>query len=774
MALFLSPIGGAGAQFFDNNGVPLAGGLLYTYVAGTSTPLATYTTPTGNIPNSNPIVLDSAGRPPQEIWLSDTSAYKFVLQNASLAQIWSFDNIVGINSSTQSFVLEEQVITATQGQTVFTLTTMEYQPGYNNLSVYVNGSKQIVNENYTETSATVVTFASGLNVGDIVEFITAIPATAGATTAADVSYSQGGTGSVVTTVEAKLQQYLSVKDFGATGNGTTDDTAAIQNALNAAQTQGANVYVPQGTYKLTSQITIPRGVGVLGTGYNGTPRWNATSSSWESIDIGSVFAIAWGSGGSSSANAAFTMTSYTTMDGCSFWYPNQSGDTLTPSQYPPTISLVSDSNEYQGKCFITTIQNCIFVNSWIAINATVEHEQLHISNVGVNAWLKGFVIDFSTDVDRIENIHFNASFSYIGNFPVNTSYNYAYLNSGVGITIGRADNIYINTGAIIGYSKGIYLTTIGSDTPSGVYVSNLDLEGQIYCLYADGYFQEIGLANCNFLPQQTALGSIPYGQDGIHLVGSGTPQKSATININGCYVSRATGWAAYINNCQYVNISDSFLDGGYNNEGSFTYSLGIYSSQVVSINNNTISVNPNNTNALLGYFSNSLNVTLLGNTLVGQQVSGSNLFYANTCTNVSILDSTVFNASYSGILGQTGSTNCFGENPINTQGSWTPVLHGFTGTPGVSAYYSQSGTQVFINIQINYFSHGGATNIPNTAYITGLPVGPFIDSAIPAVDTYTNTSYGNCSLQSGTSRLYMQAASGAEIYTISGSYFIAP
>ena len=59
--------------------------------------------------------------------------------------------------------------TATQGQTVFT--GLAYITGNNSLKVYVNGSKQIVTLNYTETSSTSITFATGLNVGDIVEFV---------------------------------------------------------------------------------------------------------------------------------------------------------------------------------------------------------------------------------------------------------------------------------------------------------------------------------------------------------------------------------------------------------------------------------------------------------------------------------------------------------------------------------------------------------------------------------------------------------------------------
>lgn len=97
MAVNLSPLAGAGWQFFDNNGVALAAGLLYTYAAGTSTPQATYTTSSGSIANSNPIVLDAAGRVSTEIWLTAGQSYKFVLQNYAAVQIWSFDNISGVN-----------------------------------------------------------------------------------------------------------------------------------------------------------------------------------------------------------------------------------------------------------------------------------------------------------------------------------------------------------------------------------------------------------------------------------------------------------------------------------------------------------------------------------------------------------------------------------------------------------------------------------------------------------------------------------------------------
>ena len=74
----------------DDNGNPLSGGLLYTYAAGTTTPLATYSNVGLTSANANPVVLDSAGR--ATIFLSPAS-YKFILKNSSGTTIWTRDNV---------------------------------------------------------------------------------------------------------------------------------------------------------------------------------------------------------------------------------------------------------------------------------------------------------------------------------------------------------------------------------------------------------------------------------------------------------------------------------------------------------------------------------------------------------------------------------------------------------------------------------------------------------------------------------------------------------
>jgi len=98
MAVNLSPVAGAATQFFDNSGAPLSGGLLYTYAAGTTTPLATYTSASGAVANSNPIVLNSAGRLDNEVWLTTPLTYKFILKDSNNVTIATYDDIPGIGS----------------------------------------------------------------------------------------------------------------------------------------------------------------------------------------------------------------------------------------------------------------------------------------------------------------------------------------------------------------------------------------------------------------------------------------------------------------------------------------------------------------------------------------------------------------------------------------------------------------------------------------------------------------------------------------------------
>ena len=80
-------------QFFADDGTPLVGGKLYTYAAGTTTPLATYTTYAGTVANTNPVILDSRGE--ANVWLTSGVLYKLALYDADNALIWTVDNVSG-------------------------------------------------------------------------------------------------------------------------------------------------------------------------------------------------------------------------------------------------------------------------------------------------------------------------------------------------------------------------------------------------------------------------------------------------------------------------------------------------------------------------------------------------------------------------------------------------------------------------------------------------------------------------------------------------------
>ena len=245
-------------QFIDSNGKPLASGNVYYYIPSTTTFKNTYQNSAGTVLNTNPVVLDANG----QCIAYGTGSYRQQVYDVYGNLVWDVQVDSPLTSGNQTYDIEEQTFTATSGQTVFTLTTMSYVPGTNNLVVFVDGLKQIVGVNYTETSATVVNFTTGLHVGTVVDFTTAVLQTnANIVPATDVTYNEGGTGAVTTTVQAKLQQTVSINDFGALTS-SSNNTSAITAAL-AASTA---VYVPVGVYNCGSSVTVPDNTTLYGPG----------------------------------------------------------------------------------------------------------------------------------------------------------------------------------------------------------------------------------------------------------------------------------------------------------------------------------------------------------------------------------------------------------------------------------------------------------------------------------------------------------------------------
>ena len=161
-AVSLSIFGGVGAQFFDNNGVILTGGKIFTYEAGTTTPLASYTSSSGNTAHTNPIILDSAGRVPGgEIW-NALRLYKFVLKTSADVTIATYDN-VGSSFNATAIIAN---FTGNGSTVAFTLASAP-PDGENATNVYINGVYQ--QKNTYSVAGAVLTFSQAPPVTSSIE-----------------------------------------------------------------------------------------------------------------------------------------------------------------------------------------------------------------------------------------------------------------------------------------------------------------------------------------------------------------------------------------------------------------------------------------------------------------------------------------------------------------------------------------------------------------------------------------------------------------------------
>jgi hypothetical protein len=187
MSTILSPA--PKLQFFTAGGIPLVGGKLYSYAAGTTTPLATYIDAAGVSTNTNPIILDSRGE--AAVWLG-ASSYKLKLTDPSDVEIWTSDNITTQDAMNALLAFEASLASSAGSSLV------GYAP--------VSGTPR--------------------------------------------------------TVQAKLRDVVSVKDFGAVGDGTTNDTVAFQSAIAyceaTLQYGGRALYIPGGRYRIVSSLTISK------------------------------------------------------------------------------------------------------------------------------------------------------------------------------------------------------------------------------------------------------------------------------------------------------------------------------------------------------------------------------------------------------------------------------------------------------------------------------------------------------------------------------------
>ena len=237
---------------------------------------------------------------------------------------------------------------------------------------------------------------------------------------------------------------VSVQEFGARGDGQTDDTAAFAKALAEARSRGAAaVRIPPGAYRIEGSLEIPRGVALTGS-------WEAPHHSQTAGESTGTVLLAFGGRNSEDGPPLLLLNENSAVRGLTICYPEQDPRRIVP--YPWTI---------RGRGMHCTVENVTLVNAYQAIDFGTHHNELHlVRNVFGLALRRGVWIDNCTDIGRLENVHFNPHYwarspwrPTGGAFPTKALMDYLVAN-GEAFILGRSDWEYVHNTFCYGYRVG--------------------------------------------------------------------------------------------------------------------------------------------------------------------------------------------------------------------------------------------------------------------------------------------------------------------------------
>lgn len=276
-----------------------------------------------------------------------------------------------------------------------------------------------------------------------------------------------------------------VLDFGAAGNGVTDDTDAFKKAVSYVESLGGGtVYVPVGYYCLTDTVTLPKGVGLVGELKEGTAE-------------GSVLCIYGGKGETDFNKSAIRMDFQSAVMNLAFWYPEQTFVNGAPIPYPPTLTQIGSEG--------ITVKNVTFVNSYFGLNCgTISPGQgsnslEYLRDVYGTCLAVGYENNPSYDIGRLENLNLSADYwltSGLPGTPDETLLRTYMIRNSVGVILERIDWTYLADYVIEGYNIGILYRSADEGTANG-HLYNMKLLDCYYPVYAERPSWAI-ISDCEF------------------------------------------------------------------------------------------------------------------------------------------------------------------------------------------------------------------------------------------------------------------------------------
>ncbi len=236
----------------------------------------------------------------------------------------------------------------------------------------------------------------------------------------------------------QVSDTFDVRGYGAKGDGKTDDTAAVQRALDAAAAHhGGTVYLPVGSYRFLGTLNVPNAVTLAGS-WQSVPAHNGIRDTGlpKPTDDGTTLLIEAGKG-TETAPPFITLNTNSTLKGVVLFYPLQNPKEI-PVPYPYAIAM-------RGKN--PAVLDVELLNPYNGIDASNNERHL-IRNVQGQPLRRGIYVDFIADIGRIENVHFNPWWS------LNDKLFTWQKEHGEAFIFGRSDWQYVLNTFCFGYNVG--------------------------------------------------------------------------------------------------------------------------------------------------------------------------------------------------------------------------------------------------------------------------------------------------------------------------------